>query len=103
MLGFACTRSEVSGTRLWTWARERFGEPAAFFRRFFNIPNPQRRTRSAGSGVVVDAKEGYIVTNSHVVQRADEIVITLSDGRSLSATLVGVDEQVDLAVLKVER
>ncbi|TNF90119.1 MAG: trypsin-like serine protease, partial [Gammaproteobacteria bacterium] len=73
-----------------------------FFRRFFNIPNQQRRTRSAGSGVVVDAEEGYIVTNNHVVQRADEIAITLSDGRNLSATLVGADEQVDLAVLKVE-
>ena len=73
-----------------------------FFRRFFNIPNQQRRTRSAGSGVVVDASEGYIVTNNHVVQRADEISITLSDGRSLSAALVGADEQVDLAVLKVE-
>lgn len=73
-----------------------------FFRRFFNIPNQQRRTRSAGSGVVVDAAGGYIVTNNHVVQRADEIAVTLSDGRSLSATLVGADEQVDLAVLKVE-
>lgn len=73
-----------------------------FFRRFFNIPSQQRRTRSAGSGVVVDADKGYIVTNNHVVQRADEIVVTLSDGRSLSATLVGTDEQVDLAVLKVE-
>lgn len=73
-----------------------------FFRRFFNIPNQQRRTRSAGSGVVVDAAEGYIVTNNHVVQRADEIAVTLSDGRILAATLVGADEQVDLAVLKVE-
>jgi serine protease Do/serine protease DegQ len=73
-----------------------------FFRRFFNIPNQQRRTRSAGSGVVVDAEQGYIVTNNHVVQRADEIAVTLSDGRSLSATLVGADEQVDLAVLKVD-
>lgn len=72
-----------------------------FFRRFFNIPNQQRRTRSAGSGVIVDADEGYIVTNNHVVQRADEIAVSLSDGRSLSATLVGTDEQVDLAVLKV--
>lgn len=72
-----------------------------FFRRFFNIPDQRRRTRSAGSGVVVDADQGYIVTNNHVVQRADEIVITLSDGRSLSATLMGTDEQVDLAVLKV--
>jgi Do/DeqQ family serine protease len=72
-----------------------------FFRRFFNVPNQQRRTRSAGSGVVVDAGKGYIVTNNHVVQRADEIMVTLADGRNLSATLVGADEQVDLAVLKV--
>jgi serine protease Do/serine protease DegQ len=73
-----------------------------FFRRFFNVPNRQRRTRSAGSGVVVDARQGYIVTNNHVVQRADEIAITLSDGRSLQATLIGVDPQVDLAVLQVD-
>jgi serine protease Do/serine protease DegQ len=73
-----------------------------FFRRFFDIPNQQRRTRSAGSGVVVDAENGYIVTNNHVVHRADEIAITLADGRSLRATLVGTDEQVDLAVLEVE-
>lgn len=74
-----------------------------FFRRFFNIPNNRRyrRTQAAGSGVVVDAKRGYIVTNSHVVQRADEISVTLADGRTLPATLVGSDEQVDLAVLQV--
>ncbi len=74
-----------------------------FFRRFFNIPNNRRyrRTQAAGSGVVVDAKRGYIVTNSHVVQRADEISVTLADGRNLPATLVGSDEQVDLAVLQV--
>ena len=72
-----------------------------FFRRFFNVPR-YRRTQSAGSGVVVDAKDGYIVTNHHVVRSADEINITLSDGRVLPATLVGADEQVDLAVLKVD-
>ncbi len=75
-----------------------------FFRRFFNVPDRQRyrQTRSAGSGVVVDAGRGYIVTNNHVVQRADNIDVTLSDGRLLEATLVGSDPQVDLAVLKVE-
>ena len=74
-----------------------------FFRRFFNVPDQRRyrRTQSAGSGVVVDAAKGYIVTNNHVVQRADEITITLADGRNLPATLVGADPQVDLAVLKV--
>lgn len=75
-----------------------------FFRRFFNVPDRQRyrRTQSAGSGVVVDAARGYIVTNNHVVARADEITVSLSDGRSLTAELVGTDAQVDLAVLKVE-
>ncbi len=74
-----------------------------FFRRFFNVPDNRRyrRTQSAGSGVVVDAAGGYIVTNNHVVERADEITITFSDGRSLPAVLVGTDPQVDLAVLKV--
>jgi Do/DeqQ family serine protease len=74
-----------------------------FFRRFFNVPEQQRyrRTQSAGSGVVVDAARGYIVTNHHVVNRADEVTVTLADGRSLKAELVGVDPQVDLAVLKV--
>ncbi len=75
-----------------------------FFRRFFDIPDQRRfrRTQSAGSGVVVDAGRGYIVTNNHVVARADEITVTLADGRSLSAELVGTDPQVDLAVLKVD-
>ena len=75
-----------------------------FFRHFFNVPDQRRyrRTQSAGSGVVVDASEGFIVTNYHVVRNADEINITLADGRVLSATPIGSDEQVDLAVLKVE-
>ncbi|HEX7038055.1 MAG TPA: DegQ family serine endoprotease [Pseudomonadales bacterium] len=75
-----------------------------FFRRFFDIPQQRRyrRTQSAGSGVVVDAARGFIVTNHHVVARADEITITLSDGRSLPARLIGSDPQVDLAVLQVE-
>ena len=75
-----------------------------FFRRFFGVPGtPQtRRTQSAGSGVVVDAAGGYIVTNNHVVEGADEISVGLSDGRVLSGTLVGRDAQVDLAVVKVD-
>jgi serine protease Do/serine protease DegQ len=74
-----------------------------FFRRFFNVPDQQRyrRTQSAGSGVVVDAGNGYIVTNNHVVEHADEISVTLADGRVLKAELVGTDPRVDLAVLKV--
>ncbi len=75
-----------------------------FFRRFFNVPDRQRyrRTQSAGSGVIVDAGDGYIVTNYHVVQRADDVLVTLSDGRSMSAEIIGADPQVDLAVLRVD-
>jgi serine protease Do/serine protease DegQ len=60
-----------------------------------------RRTQSAGSGVVVDASAGYIVTNAHVVKNADEISIGVSDGRTLEATLIGMDPEVDLALLQV--
>ena len=75
-----------------------------FFRRFFNMPEQQRERRaaSAGSGVIVDAENGYILTNAHVVKNADTIEVTLTDSRELSAELVGTDEEVDLAVLKLE-
>ena len=75
-----------------------------FFRRFFNVPKSRqryRRTQSAGSGVVVDAASGYIVTNAHVVKSADEISVGVSDGRTLEATLIGMDPDVDLALLQV--
>ncbi|HEX5677092.1 MAG TPA: DegQ family serine endoprotease [Alcanivorax sp.] len=75
-----------------------------FFRRFFDMPDraPTRRAVSAGSGVIVDADQGYVLTNAHVARNADKIEVTLSDGRELSAELVGLDEEVDLAVLKLE-
>ena len=75
-----------------------------FFRRFFNVPKSRqryRRTQSAGSGVVIDAAAGYIVTNAHVVKNADEISIGVSDGRTLEAALIGIDPEVDLALLQV--
>jgi len=74
-----------------------------FFRYFFDVPNqPQRReTQSLGSGVVVDAQQGYIVTNNHVIEHAEEITVTLRDGRSLNAKLVGTDPDADIAVIKV--
>jgi serine protease Do/serine protease DegQ len=75
-----------------------------FFRRFFDIPEMgprERQFQSAGSGVIFDAKNGYIVTNAHVVDNATEITITLLDGRDLTATVVGSDVPSDVAVLKV--
>jgi serine protease Do/serine protease DegQ len=77
-----------------------------FFRRFFDIPpdtGPRDRPfQSAGSGVIFDAKTGYIVTNAHVVENANEITVTLQDGRDLKAEVVGSDEPSDVAVLKVK-
>lgn len=78
-----------------------------FFRRFFNVPDNQQpqthKALAAGSGVIVDAKKGYVLTNAHVVKHADKISVTLSDGRELSAKLVGMDKQVDIAVLKLAK
>ena len=73
-------------------------------RRFFGIPDQpvERETGSLGSGVIVDADEGYVLTNYHVVANADEITINLIDGREFEAELIGTDELSDLAVLKVD-
>tara|TARA_R110002094_G_scaffold107844_2_gene105978 strand:+ start:1803 stop:3182 length:1380 start_codon:yes stop_codon:yes gene_type:complete len=77
-----------------------------FFRRFFNLPpqrqQQQRQAQSAGSGVIIDAGQGLVVTNQHVVAGADEIHISLTDGRNLQARLIGSDPDADLALLKVE-
>ena len=83
------------------------GNPLAqdeFFKRFFDNDVPQRRheVEAAGSGVIVDAAKGYILTNHHVIESADKITVTLLDNRSLSAKIVGSDKGSDLAVLQVE-
>jgi Do/DeqQ family serine protease len=76
------------------------------FRRFFGIPNNRgpRQVASAGSGVIVDAKNGYILTNHHVVENADEIKISLfdDDARLIDAEVIGSDAATDIAVIKVE-
>jgi serine protease Do/serine protease DegQ len=81
-----------------------FDDPG--FRRFFGLPpdaqQRDREFRSAGSGVIVDAKNGYIVTNAHVVKNASEITITLVDDLELKAEVVGADERSDVAVLRVK-
>lgn len=78
-----------------------FNDP--FFRHFFGQrpQRPQNRTQSLGSGVVIDAQKGLVITNHHVIDRADEITVTLRDGRELQATLLGSDPEADVALLEV--
>ena len=73
-----------------------------FFRRFFGMPQQSEPQIAAGSGVIVDAKNGYVITNAHVVKDAREIQITLKDNRRLPAKLVGADPGTDIALLRVE-
>ncbi|WP_164923830.1 DegQ family serine endoprotease [Sinorhizobium fredii] len=73
-----------------------------FFRRYFNLPEQQQQRLSAGSGVIVDADKGYILTNHHVVAAAGEIAVTLKDRRRFTAELVGSDEATDMALLKID-
>ena len=74
-----------------------------FFRRFFNLPNRSRErvSQSLGSGVIVDAKKGYVLTNHHVIRGADDISITLHDGRSFEAEVIGTDPDTDLAMVRI--
>ena len=76
-----------------------------FYNRFFHgLPGQgpdQEPFAAAGSGVIVDAQHGYILTNAHVVEHASGITVTLEDGRSLQASLVGTDPPSDIAVVKI--
>ena len=74
------------------------------FRRFFNLPEGQqeRETRSLGSGVIVDARKGHVITNYHVIRDATEITIGLVDKRQFNAEVIGTDEASDIALLKIE-
>ena len=74
-----------------------------FFKHFFQMPNRplRRRKNSLGSGVIIDKDQGYILTNHHVINKADEILVTLTDGRQLTATLIGKDPEADVAVIQV--
>jgi serine protease DegQ len=77
-----------------------------FFRRFFEGPNspslPSQPRQSIGSGVIIDGDQGLVVTNHHVVQDADTIVVTLNDRREFTAELVGSDAGTDVALLRVD-
>lgn len=79
-----------------------FNDP--FFRNFFDaesIPQRERVQSSLGSGVIL-SEQGYLVTNNHVIQDADSIVVALRDGREATAEVIGTDPETDLAVLKIE-
>ncbi len=80
-----------------------------FFRHFFNIPEqrqfqqqPKKRQQSAGSGVVVNAHDGIVMTNYHVIKGADEVEVSLADGRSFEAKVLGEDAELDIAILKIK-
>ncbi len=73
-----------------------------FFRRFFGVPDqPQQGELSAGSGVIVDAARGLVITNHHVVKDAQEIVVGTKDRRVFKAQLVGSDPGTDIALLRI--
>ena len=74
-----------------------------FFRRFFDLPDasPRSQPQSLGSGVIVDAAQGLIVTNNHVIADASEIMVALSDGREAVASVIGTDPRADVALIKI--
>jgi len=78
-----------------------FDDP--MFRRFFGVPaTPRERVQqSLGSGVIVDANKGYVLTNNHVVEGADDISVTIASGRTVKAKVLGTDPDTDLAVLQI--
>lgn len=72
-----------------------------FFKRFFNeVPDQEMKQKSLGSGFIID-KDGFIITNNHVVDNADEIKVKLSDGREYKAKVIGRDSKTDLALIKI--
>ncbi len=74
-----------------------------FFRHFFDMPEvpKEREIQSVGSGVIVDAKQGYVLTNHHVIEGAEEIIVTLTDRRRVAASLIGSDPGTEVALLKI--
>ena len=76
-----------------------FGDDPVF-RRMFGIPQ-ERIARSLGSGVIIDAQRGLVLTNNHVVEDADEVEVILADGRTLKAEFVGNDADTDVALMKI--
>ncbi len=76
-----------------------------FFQHFFGLPgHPTRKRvrRGLGTGVILDAEKGYVVTNHHLIARADNITVALSDGREIKAEVIGSDSETDVAMLRIE-
>ncbi|MCU0988917.1 MAG: trypsin-like peptidase domain-containing protein, partial [Xanthomonadales bacterium] len=99
-------RVTPSVVNIYTQTRVRVRSPLLddpFFRRFFNIPDmPRERvSQSLGSGVIVDAEAGFVLTNNHVIAGADDISVTLTDGRSFAAEVIGTDPDTDLAMVRI--
>jgi serine protease DegQ len=77
-----------------------FNDP--FFRHFFDLPdNKEKKEEGRGSGVIINARKGYVLTNHHVIEKADKISITLRDGRKFHAKLIGADPETDIALLQI--
>jgi len=99
-------RVTPSVVNVYTQTRVRVRSPLMddpFFRRFFNVPDmPRERiSQSLGSGVIVDAEQGYVLTNNHVIEGADDISVTLADGRNFEAKLIGTDPDTDIAMIQI--
>lgn len=73
-----------------------------FFRRFFGAPESARPQVSAGSGVIIDAKHGYVITNHHVIKNAREVMVTTKDRRQFQARILGSDAGTDIALLQID-
>ena len=94
----AVVNISVSGK---TRGQTQFNDLFELFKR--QRPNqPEQKFIGLGSGVIIDAKKGYIITNFHVIEHADEIKVALKSGQALNATVIGQDEQSDIALLKVD-
>jgi serine protease Do len=101
VVNISTTRVEERQNPFWWFFGPGPGPGEEFFRRFFGEPQRRIPTRSLGSGFLI-SPDGYIVTNSHVVRGATDINVTLWDGRTFKAKIVGIDDATDIAVLKID-
>jgi serine protease Do len=101
VVNISTTRVEEQPNPFWWFFGPSPGPGEEFFRRFFGEPQRRIPTRSLGSGFLI-SPDGYIVTNSHVVRGATDINVTLWDGRTFKAKIVGIDDATDIAVLKID-